>query len=142
MKAATAYRRGNRIFLHASSKTTAGVWILDQPVAGVAGDDADAVGAAAHASLAGSREGVAHPTAWGALFDPVLALAGVKTFATFIKGAKCVEIEADDDIIRLIPTRNEGIDEGFNPLHDRTQTIAGDDPALGAAVLAALDAAE
>lgn len=56
---------------------------------------------------------VTHPTSWKAIFDPVLKLAGVKTWGTFVKSAKFVEIERDSDGVWFSPTRILGADGGF-----------------------------
>jgi hypothetical protein len=142
MKATTAYERKGQIFLHASSKTTAGVWVISEPISAASKDDPVEIGRLALASLRGSTENAPHPKAWTNLFDPVLALAGVKSLDTFIKGAKCVEIELDGGQVKFIPTRNEGVEDGFAPLPERTRSTLESDERLGAELLAALAVAE
>lgn len=79
------------------------------------------LGAAARAAIEGSRQGVPHPATWKGLFDPVLRLAGVKSWATFVKGARLVRLEQEVGEVRLMPTRNVGPKEGFE---DRPSAIS------------------
>jgi hypothetical protein len=117
MKAATVYKRGDALYLHSSSKTTAGVWIATAPVTKVDNDTtASAKGKAILAVIKASQEGVPHPTNWNELIDPLLELAGVKSWATFMKNAACVGIESDGERLMLIPNQNLGPREGFEPV--------------------------
>jgi hypothetical protein len=56
-------------------------------------NDPGQLGKAVFDALDGSQENVLHPTCWKGLFDPVLRLAGVKSWSAFARSAKCVEIE-------------------------------------------------
>ena len=88
-------------------------------------------------------EDVPHPKSFTNLFDPVLDLAGVKSFGTFVKAAKCVEVETNDDAtVTLIPTRNEGVDNGFAPLASKMEAALDADEDLGSAAVAALARSE
>jgi hypothetical protein len=139
MKLATIYERKGKVYVHSSSRTTAGIWIINAPVLAVDASDMAGVGSAVRRCLAASREGVPHPQSFERLFDPVLILAGVKSFNTFVKSAKCVEAEARDDAsLTLTPTRNEGVDGGFAPLPNTTEAGLDSDEAVGAAVTVAL----
>lgn len=138
MKRATLYERNGKVFVHSSSRTTAGVWIINSPVLAIDVQDLAGIGGALRKCLAASREGVQHPQSFSRLFDPVLILAGVKSFNTFVKSAKCVEAEAGDDgSLTLIPTRNEGADMGFAPLPSTAEQIPDSDEAIGASIAAA-----
>jgi len=139
MKRATLYERKGKVFVHSSSRTTAGVWIINAPVLAIDVKDLTGIGDAVKKCLAASREGVQHPQSFAKFFDPVLLLAGVKSFNTFVKSAKCVEAEARDGAsLTLIPTSNEGADGGFAPLPNTAEAALGSDEAVGAAVAAAL----
>lgn len=143
MKAATIYERKGKLFVHSSSKTVAGLWVISRPVLATEKDDIALLGRSVKECLAASHECIPHPASFKNLFDPVLALAGVKSFRTFIKSAKCVEVEASDSaILILIPTRNEGAENGFVHLPDRTEATLSSDEALGSAVVATLAIAE
>jgi hypothetical protein len=143
MKAATIYERKGKLFFHSSSKTTAGVWVLNAPILATDKENISEIGRSTRECLAASREGVPHPTSFAGLFDPVLDLAGIKSFATFVKSAKCLEAEmVNDETVTLIPTRNEGVEDGFAPLPNKTKISLGSDEALGSEVIAALAASE
>ena len=139
MKRATLYERKGKVFVHSSSRTTAGVWIINAPALAIDLQDLTGIGGAVRQCLAASREGVQHPQSFANLFAPVFVLAGVKSFNTFVKSAKCVEVEASDGVsLTLIPTRNEGVDGGFAPLSNTAETAFDSDEAVGATVVEAL----
>jgi hypothetical protein len=118
VKRATIYRREDGFFVHASSRTTDGVWILDDPCLKVEEDAGDnSVGTAIRAALDGSRSGIAHPRTWTGLLESLFRLARVKSWATFAKTAKCAEIEEEGDAITVTPAINLGVDEGFQLGH-------------------------
>jgi hypothetical protein len=125
MKSATAYKKGNALYLHSSSKTTAGVWIATPPFVKVEMDStASAKGEAVIQALNASEEGVPHPTNWNGRIDPLLDLAGVKTWATFMKNAVCVDVESDGEQLKLIPMRNLGPKDGFEPVLENTVALS------------------
>jgi hypothetical protein len=142
MKCATIYQRGNKIYVHSLSRTTAGVWVINNPVLMVEAENPRRLGESLRECLAASSEGMSHPKSFGGLFDPVLSLAGVKSFNTFVKAAKCVEVELDDQTAILIPTRNEGSEDGFVPLPEKSQIANNENEALGSAAISALALAE
>src|SRR5262249_11051520 len=117
MKAATVYKRGNYIYIHASSKTTAGVWIATAPFVQVeSGASPFDLGRRVLDPLRGSQTQVPHPTKWSGLLAPLLEQAGVKSWETFIRTAQCLNLEAAEDRLKLIPNRNLGTSEGFEPM--------------------------
>ncbi len=139
MKLATLYERKGKVFVHSASRTTAGVWIINAPVLAIDLQNIAAIGDAVRKCLAASREGVPHPQVFANVFEPVLLLAGVKSFSTFMKSAKCVEAEARDDAsVTLIPMRNEGGEGGFTPLSNTAEAALDSDEAIGTAVVVAL----
>ncbi len=123
MRSAKAYRRSGKWIFHSDCQTTAGVWIASPPFLS-SGEIPGELGACVSQTLNGSMEGVPHPTEWGKLFSPVLELAGVKTWPTFVKGALLVGIEMEGDAITLTPHCNEGPKEGFDPLESQAVTLA------------------
>ncbi|WP_156433012.1 hypothetical protein [Sinorhizobium sp. GL28] len=143
MKAATIYEREGMLYVHSSSKTTVGLWILNAPVLSIDKTDVGEVGRAIRECLAASCENVPHPRSFTNLFDPVLVRAGVKSFGRFLKAAKCVEVETScEATVRLIPTRNEGVKSGFVPLTGKTVSVIGSDEDLGSAAIEALATSE
>jgi hypothetical protein len=141
MQLASIYLRKQDILIHASSRTTAGVWIMAEPIARLDADCLDErLGEAARAALEGSCQGVPHPASWTGFFAPVLRLAKVRSWAAFVKGARLVCLEQEAGEIKLIPAGNIGPKEGFE---DRPSAIAvipqgASAGAIGAAVRDAL----
>lgn len=121
MKAATVYKKVNRVYIHALSKTEAGVWIATSPFL-----YADArtspyhLGQLVMEAFGGSQEQVPHPRNWGNLLSPLLEQAGVKTWNTFMRKAQCLNLEATEDRLKIIPNRNLGTTEGFEPILEKT----------------------
>lgn len=143
MKRVIAYQRKTQVFVFAQSQTTAGVWIMEGDAYAVDVGDAGQIGVVVSQALEVSKIDVPHPTSWKGLFDPVLKLAGVKSWSTFVKSARCVEIELDADGLWLLPTRNLGADGGFEQIGRYACPATQSDPmALGQALLQALEMAE
>jgi hypothetical protein len=140
MKLATAYKRRERIFLHASAKTTVGVWILWPPVLAV--DGVSALGQNIRLVLKGSRLNVPHPTSWTGLTGPLLRLANVRTWNAFARSAKCVQIESSADRVAFLPTRNGDTKEGFVPLPERLLHSPLVEEDLARTLLAAFEACQ
>lgn len=140
MKRATICRRKAQFFMHASARTTEGVWIFTEPCLKLNENCSDQeVGAAVCSALGGSRTDVAHPRSWTGLLGPLLTLAGVKSWTTFVKNAICAEIEETDGKVAVIPTKNLGVDQGFQADPSRAITVDGEALAeLGASVRRAL----
>jgi hypothetical protein len=124
MKRATAYRRAQKLYIHASSKTTDGVWIFQSPCIALGDSCSDFdLGAAVSRALAESRTGVPHPLTFKGLIDPLLLEASVKSWTTFSKGTTCAEIERTEGSVAIVPTRNLGSSEGFAPRTERTVIV-------------------
>jgi hypothetical protein len=125
MKAATVYRRAGCIYIHTSSKTTAGVWIATPPFIKLeAGATSSDLGKSVILALGGSQPQVPHPTQWRDILAPLLKQAGVTTWETFMRKAQCLNLEATEDRLRLIPNRNLGAVEGFEPILDKAIEVA------------------
>ncbi len=141
MKKATSYKRGQRVFTHANSSTTAGVWILELPALVADATDVKLVGQQVAQAIQASKQGVPHPTSWKGLFDPVLSLAGVKSWSTFAKSARCVGLEWETDCVSIVSTENLGADGGFNDTerNNLPAAVLSDPQALGSALLAAFE---
>lgn len=142
MKRAVAYKRNDRIIVHASSKTAAGVWMLAEPVMMADGVGSAALGEMILAALQGSEEGLPHPTSWKDIFDPVLKITGEKSWGRFIKSTRCIEVEVDGEVASLVPTKNMGAREGFVALHAKTQSCSLDRNSIGACALTAFSMSE
>jgi hypothetical protein len=117
MKAATVYRKGDTLFSHAMSRTTVGVWIATPPFTATSmNENASLKGVALLRALEGSRPSVPHPTKWNELLKPLLQLAGTKSWRRFVENNKCLNVEAEGALLKLIPTRNLGAEDGFEPV--------------------------
>lgn len=125
MKAAAVYKKGDAYYLHSSSKTTTGVWIATAPFLKIdAKSTPSTKGEAVIQALAASQDVVPHPTSWAGLVSPLLELASVKSWVTFTKHAKCVDVEADGESIRLVPNNNLGSKEGFGPSPEKAVELS------------------
>lgn len=141
MKCAVVYERQGRVFIRTSSRTTAGAWVETGPCTMLnAGAGAKAIGEAVIDHLEMSVAVTLHPTDFKALAAPLLEAAGVKRWSTFGKSARCVLIERRTDTLVVEPTVNRR--PGFVVLEGGIVSLdAGAAPAaIGAAVLAAIDA--
>jgi hypothetical protein len=141
MKGATVYERGGVLYFSPSSLTTAGVWIGTEPLLRLdPGSSSVDLGESASDVLNASHEGVPHPTNWSALLEPLLRLAGVKSWTTFMKGAKCVSLRLDCSGLRLIPHHNLGGKEGYRPIEEQVIVLVSPSPleAIGKAVYESL----
>ncbi len=145
MKTATVYERNGKLYIHSLSKTTVGVWVINPPVLTASKSNAGEIGRAIRECLAGSREGVPHPSPSVAkrVFDPVLNLAGVKSTKEFNESAKCVQVEAaEGKSVTFVPTRNGRAERGFTRLSNPLEIAPDSDDALGSATLIALERSE
>jgi hypothetical protein len=133
---AIAYKRGEQVLIHASSKTTDGLWILQKPVMRVAALDNAGMGRCVAEAMAISREDVAHPASFAGAFDPILEVAGVPSWDTFTEGVLCVGISVENGRMSFVPTKNLGAQQGFGYLKDKQIAISSTEPALFGLALA------
>lgn len=144
-KLVSVYQRKGQLVLCPSNLTTEELWITGGPARRLDVDSAiHEKGAVVRQSLSDSRNGVPHPTQSGGMFDPVLKLAGVRSWKTFVNGTRLVAVTEEEGQITVVPTRNGGAREGFFDLGPKTVTLGSGatDEELGAAVDAALALAE
>jgi hypothetical protein len=142
MQHATAIERRGRIFVRADSKTVHGLWIQSDPVLEVDPHNPAELGRAVLSALAGSKEGVAHPSIWEGVPDRLPELAGVKSSNTFYASTRCVVIKCQSDCVTFTPYRNLGAKEGHEPLTGKDRTSSLDSSEIGTALLSAFQDAE
>lgn len=133
---ATVYSRRRKVYMHASSQTTDGVWILTEPIVSLDGRATDEeIGSAVQATLKQSRVGIPHPTNWTGLLAPLLNAAGVRSWSKFAETATCVCLELQDGKLVAIPTKNRGPANGFEHEPGKSATLNTNDAAdIGAGV--------
>jgi hypothetical protein len=116
MQLASIYWREGRYFVHPSSRTDAGVWILSEPVRALDATVGDAeLGRSIVAALDASRTDGAHPRSFSGLSAPILAVAGLTSWSVFAKGARLVIVERENGTVSIVPNVNLGA-KGFEPL--------------------------
>lgn len=124
MRFATAYRRPEGYYVHSNSQTTCGVWVATEPFIKIPVDaPIDQLGKAIEEALERSKIGMAHPSDWSAIEYPLPELAGVKTWAAFMKHAKCANIKDVDNHIEFIPNKNLGPEKGFEQIEEETIAV-------------------
>lgn len=129
MQAATVYQSRGMIYLHSSSKTTTGIWIATPPFIKVLPGDRSVLGDAALTDLAASLSSVSHPENWTGVLAPLLEVANVKTWSTFIKTAASVHLEMERQRLRIIPQMNLGPNAGFESLTESATELSATAPA-------------
>lgn len=146
MKYGAVYERRGTLILHADAKTVAGVLIGVPPYAVLeAAADPAQIGRTLRSVLERSKNGVRHPDPheWDAVARPLLDSVGATSWGTFARGAHLVNVEADDETLRLQPQENRGPRDGFQPLSVAAieVPVAASDERLGLAIREALDLA-
>ena len=144
----TTYRRDGSFFIASSDRTTDGVWVGSGSVERVDGPNAVAIGAALNRQLDRSVLDVPHPRQdqWPAQgrksLDPIIALAKLRSWRSFIRDATVAAVERDGDTVRIIPQARDGRRaDVFRTLTEHVLELLGPtDHELGAALLEAFDA--
>lgn len=144
MKFAVLYQRRGKWIVGAQGRTTAGVLIgIGAPLVMDATADASALGRIIRETLSRSRSPVPHPSPaeWPEVTNRFLRATGVKSWASFVRGAILTTIESDDSRIVLQPYENRGAREAFQPgaLSGVSVDAKATDEEVGAAALAALE---
>jgi len=103
---AQIYERNDDWYFQASSRATTGLWIATPPLV-VLNRHAPHLkkGLAALEVLNSSREDVSLPEDTSAVIAPLLSKAGVDLWPTFMKKARYVELERENNQLILIPNR-------------------------------------
>jgi hypothetical protein len=112
--------------------TSAGVWIFSEPIVALSAEGTAAeLGRAVLAALDRSRSPVPHPDQddWVHLGKSLYTAAGVKSWRAFSVSAELVSAEEEGDRIALMPWRNLGPKDGFEPDPSRQVFVTRNDPA-------------
>jgi hypothetical protein len=94
--------------------------------------------------LEASRHNIPHPTSCDGLFEPLLELAGVKSWGKFMKGSLCLGIGDDGEWLSFEPTKNQGPRRGCTWLGEKNFRIPHGSTAeeIGNAVQRAIELCE
>jgi hypothetical protein len=97
------------------STTTVGVYIATLPYQRLDTNiSSEGLGEAALLALANCQVGVPHPHPnWDPVFRPVLDLAGVRTWAAFMRGVPSIDVVSDGEHLRFDPSKNAGARRGY-----------------------------
>lgn len=138
-RAATVYWRAGQCYLHSESMTTDGLWVAHAPFLTVGEEDVVRLGCAIQECLSASGEPVNRPRSIEELLQPMLQLAGFKSYVRFAKSSKCVAVTtSDNNSVTLSPTRNGGSLDGFQQLSQKALTVSNTAEELGMAAVEAL----
>ncbi len=110
MKLIIVYARKNVLYISPLSRTVDGIWTsAEEPCFTIKSTDSlDEIGLLVLKALDISRENIPRPIVKG---QAILDASGVKSWSTFSKTSKCIEISMAAQII-FTPTKNMGRD-GF-----------------------------
>ncbi|WP_428267755.1 hypothetical protein [Haliangium sp.] len=144
MKTAQIYLRKGKLLVGTLSRTEFGVWVVDGPYSTMAMPcESEVVGTSVIAAIERSRN-VPHPRDPTEKMALILSAAGVKSWGTFVKGAKEVLVDLDGAQYIITPTSNQGARGGFTPLIEKKVRISSAvSPAqLGEAVFQGIELGE
>jgi hypothetical protein len=145
------YQRPEVLLVHAHAKTTAGVYLVEEPVVRLKPTAShEELGAAVRQMLGAFRTGVPHPkrNEWGPQGRPFLKAAGFRSWRSLENAAKVTSIcQKPDGSFAFSVTRNGGTrgdKKGFQGFGgpDQHLTAGASDAELGTAVIKALELCE
>jgi hypothetical protein len=142
VKRASAYLRADRVIIQAYSRTTAGLWISTGSVAQISPDEPEEIRRQLLASLQASEDGVPHPKEWTGFLKPFLSAVGVRSWKSFVNGAKYVGVKLDKWVVTFTPNKNNGAKDGFVPIPGKARSVPQVSADLGRELLAAFSDAE
>ncbi len=117
MKQAQVFKRKKNLFVLPSSQTTMGLWVGTDPVVKLEENvSQEEQGEAILHALSLSKHGVPHPSDWNIPTNSLLQVAGARSWNEFEGNAKSIVIELDDECLHIMPSRNLGSGNGFEPL--------------------------
>jgi hypothetical protein len=143
MKRASAAFRDDKIYLEPSGRTEDWLWVYIGEVTTMSLPKSDSeLGDAILGSLSQSKMDVPIPKNMNGP-GRVAAMAGFKTWGSFAKKAKLVEIEENEKGIKFLPSRWGGPREGHFNLEEKIFFAESTSPeVLGAALRKAIDLCE
>jgi hypothetical protein len=136
MKRAAIFLRQGELFFDTESQTKDTLWVSTEDVLTCDVEDLDRIASSLRSALDRSRTGVETPRPSADLTGPLLAAAKVKSWSTFIRGAKCVSAGLEDGLITLTPQRR--MQASYADVFEKERTIRLYSESLGQAVLDAM----
>ncbi|PZS32325.1 MAG: hypothetical protein DLM61_07055 [Pseudonocardiales bacterium] len=140
--------RNDEYIVSANSQTEAGFWIsVGTPFRLPDSAPAGKLGQVIRDALSQSQQGVPTPPRDAdSPARPLLDLLGLPDYASYMKGARSVEVYAEgigtDESIEVTPKRNEGARGGFTTIDEQAKVFPYDSPGqLGTEVIRAFDKA-
>jgi hypothetical protein len=130
MKTAHVFEYNGNLYFRPYSQTTAGVWIGTDSIMRLdtAAPNSE-IGRVVLLVIDKSQYAIPHPSVWSEMDDdPLLKAAGVKSWSAFMKKAKCLAVDLENLTLRLIPRRNMGPREGYEPMPEQSVEIPLDSP--------------
>lgn len=121
MQRCSIYKKNDTYYAHADSKTKAGFWVADEPFFSFS--PSDDIHEMITKALRGSKLDKETPPRDANLFEPVLLMAKVRSYSTFMKKAKLVCVKLNDKEFSFVPYKNEGGKNGFKPKNDEAIKI-------------------
>jgi hypothetical protein len=105
----SVYARHDGWYINAMSQTTTGLYISTPPyLREYANISSQGLGEAALLALSKCQFGVPHPTEWDHLLQPILDLAGVRTWTQFMRDVPSIDADYDEEEFVFRPTKNYG----------------------------------
>jgi hypothetical protein len=123
MQSAAVYFYKGNVYIQASSKTTAGVWVASGPVYKVGKENEELLGIKVLEALQNSKLNVPHPTDFKGILVPLLSEVNVKSYNTFAKNALYIGVEKAQGLIKITPTENLGSKGGFQTISEKSETL-------------------
>ncbi len=145
VKRTSVDKRKDGWYLHSCSKTTAGWWLTTAPYIRLPADARPLeVGNAVLRGLEASRHNIPGPTRWDGIIEPMLELAGVKSWGKFMKDSLSISIGDDGEWLTFEPTKNQGPRRGCTWLGEKNFRIPHGSTAeeIGNAVQRAIELCE
>ena len=128
-RSAIAYFTNNRLIVAPVSRSVGGDALAGAPRWFGRSAKKAIVAQAIAEALAQSADGLPDPDEayWKGRFIPFQDAADVKNFKTFMRDARCVDIDASDDGVTLTPSTNLGPNNGFEPVVEAAVTVSAND---------------
>ena len=127
LQTASILIRSHDYIIQPESRTSTGLWIVDEPIQVIECDAPTVVvGKAVRLALNGSRDGVDSPKDWRTLLAPLLKVAGVRSWDALQRSSRLCEVEATCEVIRVMPSQNGGAvgpNKGFHTLREKAITL-------------------